>query len=74
MNDIILLKMNLLGGMDDYVRNVIGDDDITDFWNIYGVPDECDEQILREIAEDDNSFRDICKALANVLAMVEDED
>ena len=74
MNDTILLKMNLLGGMDTYVREVIGDDDVTDFWNMYGVPDGADEEMLKEIAEDEDLFCGVCKALGNIIAMVEDED
>jgi len=74
MNDTILLKMNLLGGMDTYVREVIGDDDITDVWNMYGVPDECDEDTLREIAEDDNEFTRICILMGKLVKASTEED
>lgn len=60
MTDNLILKMNILGGMDSYIREVIGNDDITDRWITYGLPDECDEDTLREIAEDDDSFINIC--------------
>ena len=74
MNDVILLKMNLLGGMDTYVREVIGDDDITDVWNMYGVPDECDEDTLREIAEDDSKFTRICILMGKLVKASTEED
>lgn len=75
MTNEILLKMNLLGGMDTYVREVIGDDDLTDFWNMYGVPDGADEEMLKEIAEDEENFRSICEALGKIVTIIdEDED
>ena len=67
MTNEILLKMNLLGGMDSYVREVIGDDEVTEIWNMYGVPDECDEETLQWIAENDKEFTRICKLMGRLV-------
>lgn len=56
-NEVRVLKANILGGMDTYIREVVGDDEITDVWNSYGVADEADEEELIEEAE--NGFIDI---------------
>ena len=61
--------MNMAGGMDSYVREVIGDDDITDYWNIYGVPDSCSEDMLEELLEVPGCFTNFCKAFAKCLEM-----
>lgn len=58
--EIVILRMNILGGMDAYIRNVIGNDYITERWNIYGVPDGADEEELTEIAEDGGEWARIC--------------
>ena len=47
MEDIIL-KMNLLGGMNAYVEN-LGDDDATDYWLTFGIPDGATEEDLVEL-------------------------
>jgi len=67
MNEKKMLEMNIAGGMDAYVREVIGDDDITDYWNMCGVPDACDEEMLEEIIETPLCFRNICAAFARCL-------
>lgn len=61
--------MNILGGMDVYVREVIGDDDITDYWNMFGVPDACDEDMLRELLDVPTCFTNISNAFARCLYM-----
>ena len=65
--DNTLLKANLLGGMDSYIRDVIGDDDITERWLMFGIPDGCDEEELMEIAEDDSEFLRICNLWNNLI-------
>jgi len=50
-NEIRVLKANIIGGMDTYIREVIGDDEITEWWNTYGVPDEATEEDLMECAK-----------------------
>ena len=66
--DFLTLRANLLGGMNDYILNVIGDDDITEQWQTYGVPDECDENELMEIAENDKEWNAICYLFGNIIA------
>ena len=65
--DIITLRMNLLGGMNSYIIDVIGDEDIYERWWMVGVPDGADEDTLREIAEDEEEFNRICKVFGNLI-------
>jgi hypothetical protein len=37
---------------------------------MYGVPNECDEEMLMEIAEDDKSFTDISKEFVALLKVI----
>lgn len=67
-SEFLTLRANLLGGMNDYIRNVIGDDIITEYWNIHGVEDGVDEDILLEYAEDDETFTRICYVFGNIIA------
>lgn len=57
------LRKKLLVQFDEYVRNEIGDDDITcDVWLSEGLPDGYNEDDLNEIAEDDELWLDCVKA------------
>lgn len=60
-NELIQLRMNMLGGMNSYVLEQIGDEDVTMYWWQEGVPDGADEDDLRSIAEDEESWTHICK-------------
>jgi len=55
-NEIKVLKMNLLGGMHDYIMHCIQDENFQDAWLTNGVPDEPSEEDLEFIAEDDELF------------------
>ena len=68
VSEFYALRCNLLGGMDDYIRNVIGDDVITEYWNIHGVEDGVDEDILLDYAKDDETFTRICYVFGNIVA------
>lgn len=59
-DEMIILRANILGGFDAYIRDVIGDDDITDRWDMFGVPDGADEEEIMEIAEDEHEWARIC--------------
>jgi len=61
------LRANILGGMDSYVREVINDEDIFDYWLVEGVPDECSEDFLMEIAKDEHDFNRICYVFSKVI-------
>jgi hypothetical protein len=72
MIDKTLIRMNMLGGMNDYIINVIGDETLTESWLIDGVPDGADEDDLREIAEDDDLWFDTVKEFQRLLAVAKD--
>ena len=57
--EMSILKQNILGGMDSYIRE-LGDEDIWEVWIAYGVPDGATEDDLQFIAEDDELWRDTC--------------
>ena len=69
MKEITRYRIDFLKQMDTYVREVIGDDDITiDIWFAGGVPDGYNEQDLIDIAKDNvlwldtvNCFAKCCK-------------
>lgn len=67
VNEVITLRMNILGGMDTYIREVIGDDDCTDIWNVKGIPDGADEVDFMEIANDDSEWSRICYVFGTLL-------
>lgn len=58
-NELNVLKANLLGGMDEYIRS-INDESVYNTWAMVGVPDGADEDELMEIAEDSVNFAEIC--------------
>lgn len=58
MNEITVLKMNLLGGMNEYIKE-IGDEEIWESW-INLVPDEATEDDLQFIAEDEILWKNAC--------------
>ena len=69
VSEFYALRCNLLGGMDDYIRNVIGDDYITEVWNDRGIEDSVDEDILLNYyAKDDEVFKQVCYLFGNLIA------
>ena len=56
-NEIVILKANIMGGMNEYIKEQ-GDDDLWDFW-ITVFPDECSEDELMEMAENDTIWFDV---------------
>lgn len=67
-NEFLTLRGNILGGMDDYIRNVLGDDRTTEIWNERGIEDGVDEDTLMEVAEDDELWSSICYLFGNLVA------
>ena len=51
MNNTTALKIKILKEMNDYVLEIIGDDDFTELWLMDGVPDACDDEMYQFIAE-----------------------
>lgn len=56
--DITKCRIEFLKQFDYYIRNIIGDEEITEVWLIYGLPDGYDEADLKEIALDDGMWLD----------------
>lgn len=65
--EMITLRMNLLGGMHDYILNVVGDEDYIEVWLAEGVPDGATEDDLRELAEDEDDWTFICRLFGNMV-------
>ena len=72
-NELYVLRANLLGGMDAYVREVIDDEDWFMGWLELGVPDGADEAELMEIAEDEADFNRICGVFADIISNFAEE-
>ena len=70
MNDTTALKIKILKEMNDYVLEAIGDDDITMYWLRDGVPDACDDEMYRFIAETPVSWLNTINCFANICKMV----
>lgn len=60
------LKMNILGGMDTYIRE-LGDEELMEPWLMCGVPDEATEDDLEYIAEDLDEFTSVCKLFGKLV-------
>ncbi len=56
-NEMTLLRANIMGGMNEYIKE-IGDDDLWDLW-IEVFPDECSEDELMEMAENNDIWLDV---------------
>lgn len=65
MNEMLILKMNLLGGMNTYVRD-LGDEEAWDLW-ITIVPDEVTEDDLEYIANDKELWTDVCVLFGEIV-------
>ena len=66
-NEIKVLKMNLLGGMDQYIRNCISDEEVHESWLALGVPDGATENDLAELADDLEDFSAIVNLFGNLV-------
>lgn len=67
--DITKCKVEFLKQFDYYVRDIIGDDDITNYWLSYGIPDGADKVDLIEIAEDEELWLDCVNAFSECCEM-----
>lgn len=65
MEEMTILKMNILGGMNEYIKN-LNDENAYMTW-IYVVPDECDEEDLRTIAEDSELWVETCRLFGRLV-------
>jgi len=55
MNNVVL-RANILGGMNEYILKCIGDENIHMTWLTGGIPDGADENEIMEIAKDKAEF------------------
>jgi hypothetical protein len=62
-------KIKILKEMNAHVIKDIGDDDITDYWLTYGVPDDPSEDDYQFIAENWDCWVDTLKAFTRCLVM-----
>ena len=67
--DIITLRANIMGGMNEYIKE-LGDEEIYMKW-IMVFPDECDEDELMEMAEDEKIWLDVVKCFARCLEIAQ---
>ena len=61
MNDLTQLRANFMGGMNSYLLGE-GDEMILDYWFRNGLPDEVSEEMLMEIAEDNEAWLTVISA------------
>lgn len=59
-------KMILLASMDNYICNILGDESAWMSW-IQIVPDECTEDDLEFIADDEELWKDTCKLFGKLV-------
>ena len=64
-NEMKILRANIMGGMNEYIKE-LGDDDLWDIW-IEVFPDECSEDELMEMAENDSIWLDVVNRFAYIL-------
>ena len=68
--ELIKLRINFLWDFHKYIIE-LGDEKIYFAWIEEGVPDEPDEGIMREIAEDDEQWTDVVKVFSRLTAEYE---
>ena len=69
MKEIIKLRVKILKEMNEYIFDKIGDEDITDYWLLYGMPDDSEDDDFLMVAEDEEDWVHIVKTFANCLKM-----
>lgn len=65
-NELKTLKMNILGGMNEYILN-LNDEDAIEPWLMCGVPDDATEDDLEYIADDYEEWVDIVNLFARIV-------
>lgn len=73
-DELTLLRANILGGINEYIKEAMDSDEQWLFWVTYGLPDECDEETLMEIAEDGEDFYKMLRIASSALDWDFDED
>ena len=70
MNELICTRAAFLEMFDEYIRNHAEDEEIFNYWLEHGVPDDADVEMLREIAEDEDSWIGIVKVFSYCCQMM----
>lgn len=65
--ELVAIRIELLKKMNDYIINVIGDEEIWMKWIAVGVPDEATEDDYKFMASDDDIWRDTCKVFGELV-------
>lgn len=73
MDKTTVLKMNLLGGMHEYM-NELGDDTLYERWIIFGVPHNPTEEDLKIRAEDEEVFAYCCRIFGELVNAVSEDN
>ena len=66
---LVEMRIDFINQFDYYIRNEIGDEEITEIWLALGLPDGADADEIREIAEDEESWLDMVNAFAKCCKM-----
>lgn len=64
--EMTVLRANILGGMDAYIRETVQDEEDFEYWLIMGIPDGATEETLMEIAKDEAEFTRIAVEFGHV--------
>lgn len=72
MKEIIELRVKILKEMNEYIFNEIGDEDITDYWLMYGMPDDSEDDDFLMVAEDEEGWVHVVTAFHKCLIMREE--
>lgn len=66
MDEMLILKQNILGGMNEYIIE-LGDEEVWEWW-ITVFPDEVTEDDLIFIAEDELLWVEVCTLFGKIVA------
>ena len=69
MKEIIELRVKILKEMNEYIFDKIGDEDIIDYWLLYGMPDDSEDDDFLMVAEDEESWVNVIKTFDKCLKM-----
>ena len=72
MNEELTRRVRILYDMDTFIRDDIGDDEVTEMWLMGGLPDGCSTAEEIEIAKNNDDFTDIVKCFARCVAVATD--
>lgn len=72
MDEMKILRMNLLGGFNEYILNLGDEEEFEEWYQIY--PDGATEEDLAEIAEDEQLWSECCRVFWDIVYRYTDED